>query len=68
MGVACRLDNLAAQRLAAGWEVDDLARAANVSDWLVRQLEQGGVCEQSEAQRIMDALGVSAVTMGKADL
>lgn len=61
------LTNLAAQRVAAGLTVSDLARKATCSDWLIRQLEVGGNCEVHESQRIADALGVSLATLGKKD-
>jgi len=63
-----RLDSLQAQRLAAGLSVADMAKKANCSDWLIRQLEVGGNCEVAESQRIADALGVSLATLGKKDL
>lgn len=63
-----RLDSLAAQRVAAGHSVGSLAKKANVSDWLIRQLENGGNCEGHEGQRIADALGVTLTTLGKKDL
>jgi DNA-binding phage protein len=62
-----KLDNLAAQRIVAGLTISGLAKKANVSDWLVKQLENGGNCEVHESQRIADALGVSLVTLGKKD-
>lgn len=61
------LDNLNAQRVLAGLTIPELARKANTSDWLIRQLENGGNCEVHESQRIADALGVSLVTLGKKD-
>ena len=63
-----RLDNLRAQRLAAGLDISDVARLANVSDWMVKQLEEGGTCEGYEAQRIADALVVTLVTLGEKHL
>lgn len=63
-----RLDSLAAQRAIAGLDITGLAKKANVSDWLIRQLEAGGNCEGHESQRIADALGVSLATLGKKDL
>jgi ribosome-binding protein aMBF1 (putative translation factor) len=63
-----RLDNLQAQRVIAGLDIQGLAKKANVSDWMIRQLETGGNCEGYESQRIADALGVSLVTLGKKDL
>lgn len=61
------LTNLAAQRLAAGLSVQDLAKKSNTSDWTIRQLEVGGNCEVYESQRIADALNVSLATLGKKD-
>jgi ribosome-binding protein aMBF1 (putative translation factor) len=63
-----RLDSLKTERASAGLSVTALAKKANVSDWLVRQLETGGNCEGHAAQRIADALGVSLATLGKKDL
>lgn len=63
-----RLDSLKAQRIAAGLTVGQLAKKANVSDWLVKTLEDGGNCEGHEGQRIADALSVSLSTLGKKDL
>lgn len=63
-----RLDNLQAQRVLAGHSQDRLAQLANVSDRLIRTLEAGGECTGDEAQRLADALGVSLVTLGNADL
>lgn len=63
-----RLDSLRAQRLAAGMTITSLAKAANVSDAIVKRLEDGGNCESYEAQRIADALGVSLATVGHAKL
>lgn len=65
---AHRLDSLQTQRVSAGLSVSDLARKANTSDWLIRQLEVGGNCEAHESQRVADALGVSLATLGKKDL
>jgi DNA-binding phage protein len=62
------LVSLQAQRIAASLSITELARKANVSDWLIRQLEGGGNCEANESQRIADALGVSLATLGKRDL
>ncbi len=63
-----KLDNLQTQRLAAGLTITGLAKKANISDLLVKRLEDGGNCEVYESQRIADALGVSLVTLGKKDL
>lgn len=61
------LTALRAQRIAAGLSITELARKSNTSDWLVRQLEDGGNCETHESQRIADALAVSLATLGKQD-
>ena len=61
------LTSLKTERLSAGLSVSDLAKKATVSDWLVRQVEEGGNCEVYESQRIADALGVSLATLGKKD-
>jgi len=58
--------NMKAQRLAAGLSIGDCAKKANVSDTLIKQLEDGGNCETHEAQRIADALGISLATLGQA--
>lgn len=62
------LSSMRAQRIAAGYSVSDLAKKANVSDLLMKGLEDGGNCEVYESQRIADALGVSLATLGKRDL
>lgn len=61
------LTNMRAQRLVAGLSITEMARKANTSDWLIKQLEEGGNCEVHESQRIADALGVSLATLGKQD-
>lgn len=62
------LTSLRAQRVAAGLTITGLASKANVSDQLIRVLEDGGNCEVYESQRIADALGISLATLGKRDL
>jgi hypothetical protein len=52
----------------AGLDISGLARKANVSDYLIVEMERGGNCEVYEAQRIADALGVSLVTLGEKKL
>lgn len=52
-----RLDSLAARRLLGGFSVGSLAKAANVSDETVIQLENGGNCDPDVTQRLIDALG-----------
>lgn len=59
-----KLDNLKAQRESAGHSIQTLAKKANVSDWTIRALENGGNIETYVAQRIADALGVSLATLG----
>jgi transcriptional regulator with XRE-family HTH domain len=66
--MACRADNLAAQRLLAGHSISRLAELANVSDWTIEKLENGGSDDQAVIQRIADALGVTATTLGQSDL
>ena len=61
----CALDNLKTERLSAGYQVDDLARLANVSDNTIKQLEDGGTAELNVCQRIADALAVSLATLGQ---
>lgn len=63
-----RLDSLKAQRIAAGLGITELARKANVSDRIVKTLEDGGNCDPHEAQRIADALGISLGTLGEKKL
>jgi len=60
-----KLDSLAAQRIAAGHTVTSLAKKANLSDWTIRQIEAGGNVDNTSAQRIADALGVSLATLGQ---
>ena len=60
-----KLDNMRAQRLAAGHTITSLAFKANVSDLTIKQLEDGGNCDVHVSQRIADALGVSLATLGK---
>jgi len=51
-----RLDTLQARRILAGMSVTELAKAANVSDWIVRQAEAGASVACDLSQRILDAL------------
>lgn len=60
MGV--RLDGLKARKQLAGITTNLLAKAANVSDKLIHQLEAGGNCSPAEADRILAAL-ISNVTL-----
>lgn len=52
-----RLDTLRARRLLGGVSIGELARRANITDELVRMLENGGNCSPEVTQRILDALG-----------
>lgn len=63
-----RLDALKSQRVIAGLGVTELAKKANVSDQIVKCVEDGGNCEAHEAQRIADALGVSLATLSEKKL
>lgn len=63
-----KLDNMKAQRDVGGLTVTGLAKKANVSDWTIRTLENGGTVDGLASQRIADALGVSLATLGKKDL
>jgi transcriptional regulator with XRE-family HTH domain len=70
-----RLDNLKAQRIAAGLSVAALARKANVSEhWINRGEDtatasgKGNPFPVRESQQIADALGVTLTTLGKADV
>jgi transcriptional regulator with XRE-family HTH domain len=60
-----KLDNLRAERIAAGHSVARLAKMANVSDQTITQLENGGSSDDDAVQRIADALGVSLETLGQ---
>ena len=66
--MAQRLDLLRQQLEAASLTLNELARRATVSVWLLRQLEDGGDCTGDESQRIADALGVTLTALGKQDL
>lgn len=58
-----RLDGLKARRILAGLSIAELARRANVSDWTIQTLEDGGNCDPHVSQRILDALvSVKAIT------
>lgn len=52
-----RLTDLQTRRIAAGLSVTALAKAANVSDLTIRQLENGGNCDEYVTDRILAALG-----------
>jgi transcriptional regulator with XRE-family HTH domain len=62
------LPNLHALRVAAGLTIDELAKQANVSDYLIEQIEDGGACTGDEAQRLADALSATLVALGASDL
>jgi predicted transcriptional regulator len=66
--MAHRLDSLQAQRVAAGHSITGLAKKANVSDWTIVTIENGGTVNVDASQRIADALGVSLVTLGKKEI
>jgi hypothetical protein len=51
-----RFDTLKTRRLAGGFTVTSLAKAANVSDRTILTLENGGTCGPDEAARIVTAL------------
>jgi hypothetical protein len=55
-----RMDTLQTRRIAGGLSVGELARRANVSDFLINRLESGGSCSPVESQRILDALAPPA--------
>ena len=58
---------VAVQSLAGGSDVmtvRDLAKAANVTDELIINLERGGTCEVQEGQRIADAISETLATLG----
>jgi hypothetical protein len=72
-----RLTQLRAQRGIAGRTIPSLAAASNTSDKLIAALESphpitdgstSGTCNEVEAQRIADVLGVSLATLGVARL
>jgi hypothetical protein len=48
------------------WSQNALAKAANVSLLLVKQLEYGGNCDPEEATRLCNALGVAIGSVGTA--
>jgi predicted transcriptional regulator len=72
--MSVRLDNLKAQREAAGHSITRLATLANVSDLTITTLEHigvaghGGTCTHDVADRLCDALGISRATAGFVDL
>jgi ribosome-binding protein aMBF1 (putative translation factor) len=66
--MAHKLDSLKAQRIVAGHDITSLAKKANVSDAVIKRLEDGDSIEPHIAQRIADALGISLATAGKRDV
>lgn len=63
-----RLDSMQSQRTTATHTITSLAKKANVSDFTIIRLENGGATDPNTSQRIADALGVSLATLGKSDL
>lgn len=63
-----KLDNMASQRASASHSVTTLAKKANVSDFTIIRLENGGTADPTTSQRIADALSVSLATLGKGDI
>jgi|GEM_PF-3492587 len=51
-----RMDTLKARRLLGGLTIQGLARLANVSEWTIQQIEDGGNVVEPEASRIITAL------------
>lgn len=56
-GKGHRMDSLKTRRIAGGFTVTGLAKAANVSDQTITILENGGSCGPDETARIVAALG-----------
>lgn len=52
-----RHDSLQARRVAAGISVAELARRANLSDWMIQRIENGDSCDPHVTERLLDALG-----------
>jgi hypothetical protein len=63
-----RLSNLKAQRELAGFGIEKLARATNLSDRIIVNLEDGGNLEDDLCARIATTLSVSLVTLGQRQL
>lgn len=55
-GKGHRMDSLKTRRIAGGFTVTGLAKAANVSDQTITALENGGTCGPDESPRIVTAL------------
>jgi len=70
----CRVDNLTAQRVAAGFSITRLAQLSNTTDLVIRRLEDigtngtGGSCSREVADRICHALGISRATAGVVEI
>jgi predicted transcriptional regulator len=63
-GSGYRTDNCKAQRELAGHSVSRLAQLANVSEWTITMLEEGGSADLGPCERIAAALGIDAATLG----
>lgn len=53
---AHRHDSLKTRRLLGGWTIGDLAKAARVSDRIIKVLEDGGTCTPRDSRQILDAM------------
>lgn len=63
-----KLDNMQSQRgVSTTPRLTDLAKKANVSDFTLIRIENGGTADPHVTQRIADAMGVSLTTLGKQD-
>lgn len=62
------LDNLPTLRAAAGHSITGLAKLANVSDWTIKTLENGGAVGRSASDRIVAALASDDTTAGMRSL
>ena len=65
--MAHKLTNLAAQRVAAGLTVDQLAVKSGVHACFIRRAEAGADLDVGVTAKIATALGVSLATLGKTD-
>jgi predicted transcriptional regulator len=63
-GSGYRTDNCKAQRVSAGHSIPRLAQLANVSEWTITMLEEGGTADLAACERIAAALGIDAATLG----
>ena len=74
MSGSARLDNLKAQREAAGYSITRLAQLATVSDATITIVENvgvagyGGTCTFAIADRLCTALAITRETAGFVDL